>query len=211
MNATPPETNSEYSRGSRRSGRLLVTPSGAARVPAAEGSEAGSEAAPGPAGAVPEATGGPSGALGAALLAGGLLGVLLLLVAEFTTLFQVHVAASGTRVRSVSTGSHHSYALALIAVVAAVQAVAAWRAASRPALLALGVLGVVALLIALVGDLPDASATGLVLHSGHYVIARSTPSAGFYFETLGAVVLLLTTVSGFLLIGPPVTPRSRAD
>jgi hypothetical protein len=142
----------------------------------------------------------------AGILAGGLLGSLLLLIAEFTTLFQVHVAAASVPVKSVATGSHHAYALALIAVCAGGLAFAVWRAGSRPALLALGILGLAAMLIALVGDLPDASATGLALTASHYVNASSTPSAGFYMETLGAVVLLFTCVWGFLLIGPPRRP-----
>jgi hypothetical protein len=192
MNATPPEANSEYSRGPGRSERVVVTRSGAAVVPGAARAQDALA----------------SGTLRAVLFAGGVLGALLLLGAEFTTLFQLHVAATKAPVRSVSTGSHHSYAMALIAVVAAGLAVAVWRAASRPALLALGVLGVTALLIALLADLPDASATGLVLTSGHYVNASSTPSAGFYMETLGAIILLITSVSGFLLIGAPANRRA---
>jgi hypothetical protein len=144
------------------------------------------------------------------LFAGGLLGAVLLLVAEFTTLFEVHAAASRTPVKSVPTGPHHSYAMALIAVVAAALAFAVWRAASWPALVALGVLGITALLIALLGDLPDASATGLVLTASHYVQANSMPSAGFYAETLGAVVLLLTAGCGLVVTEPPIElPRRR--
>ncbi len=185
MNRTPPEANSEYSRATAGSKGVLVTRAGA---------------------------GAPvSGVLGTALLAVGLLGALLLLIGEFTTLFQVHVAATGARVRSVASGPHHSYAMALIAVLAAAMAVAVWRAASRPALLALGVLGITALLIALLGDLPDSSATGLVLISSRYVDASSTPSAGFYMETLGAVLLLLTSVCGLLLIGAPIASARRAQ
>jgi hypothetical protein len=146
--------------------------------------------------------------IAAGLLAGGLLGALLLAVAEFTALFQIHAAAHGIPVRSVSAGSHHTYAMALIAAVAAALALAVWRGSSRPALLAVGILGLAALAIALVNDLPDASATGLLRDSGHYVNASSTPSAGFYLETLGAVVLLVTSVWGFLLVGSPAPARS---
>ncbi len=222
MNATPPEAQPEYSRGLPGSEGVLVPrpdpgvgDSGAGSGAAGGGSGAGAGAGSGAAGgagssAVPETDGAASGALEAALLAGGLLGALMLLVAEFTTLFEVHVAAAGIAVRSVSTGSHHSYAMALIAVLAAGLAFAVWRAASRPALLALGVLGLAALLIALLGDLPDASATGLVLTSSHYAQATSTPSAGFYLETLGAVVLLLTSVCGLLLAGPAQGGRRSA-
>jgi hypothetical protein len=135
---------------------------------------------------------------------GGLLAALLLVVSEFTTLFTVSAAVKTIPMRSVNTGSHHSYAMALIGVCGAFLAYGVWRAGSRPALLAVGVLGVIALLIAFLGDLPDAHTSGLVGGGGTtYAIAHSTPSAGMYLETLGALVLLITCVCGFLLLGPP--------
>jgi uncharacterized membrane protein len=144
------------------------------------------------------------GSLRAAILAGSLLGALLLVVAEFTTLFTVHVETSSAAIKTVATGPHHSYALLLIAIVVAVLAIAVWRDSSRPALLAIGLLGVVALLIALLGDLPDAHASGLAGSSTtHYVDASSTPSAGLYLETLGAVVLVITCGVGFIALGSP--------
>jgi uncharacterized membrane protein len=144
------------------------------------------------------------GTLRAAILAGSLLGALLMIVAEFTTLFTVHVETSSRPIKTVTTGPHHSYALLLIALVVAGLALAVWRDSSRPALLAIGLLGVVALLIALLGDLPDAHATGLAGSSTtRYVDARSTPSAGLYLETLGAVVLMITCGVGFIALGAP--------
>lgn len=181
VSATPPEAKHEYSRGEQ-----------ADRVPS------------GPVERVPAPA---RSAILVGVLAGGLLGAGLLAVAEFTTLYQVHSSASAAVVRSVGTGSNHSYALLPIAALAAFLAFGVWRAASRPALLALGVIGVIALLIALLGDLPDAHASGLVGSSAsHFVQASSRPSAGFYMETLGAVVLLITCVSGFILLGAPARP-----
>jgi len=81
------------------------------------------------------------------------------------------------------------------------------------ALLALGVLGLAALLIALVGDLPDAQASGLILGpSGRYALASSSPGVGFYLETLGAVILLIAAGAGLLLTAPVRmgTHRTRA-
>jgi hypothetical protein len=145
----------------------------------------------------------------AGILVAGLLGAVLLFVAEFTTLFYVHSATSSTPVKSVSTGSHQTYALIPIALVAATLAIAVLRFGSRPALLALGALGVLTLLIALVGDLPDAQATGLIgTPTTHYVTASSTPSAGLYMETFGAVLLLATSGVGFLLLGAPDRGKS---
>lgn len=182
MNVTPPEGVTEYSTGSGGSkpalrGRL-------------QGNRGRLEPAP--------------GSLRAAILAGSLLGALLLVVAEFTTLFTVHVETSKAPIKTVTTGPHHSYALLLIAIVVALLAIAVWRDSSRPALLAIGLLGVVALLIALLGDLPDAHASGLAgTSTTRYVDASSKPSAGLYLETLGAVVLVITCGVGFIALGAP--------
>src|SRR5207248_2585943 len=186
MSATPPEADLEYSRGSGAD-------PGPSEVRGAGGARASEPIA---------ATSPP--ALRAGILAGGLLGALLLLVAEFTSLFEVH--AGPTLIRTVGTGSHQGYALVPLALLVGVLSVAVWRTGSRPALSAVGLLGLIALLIALVGDLPDAKASGLVFRGGHYVSASSRPSAGMYLETLGAVILLGTSVCGFTLAGAP--PRA---
>jgi hypothetical protein len=181
MNATPPEANTEYSRAAVVSGGVSQ-----ARSDAAEGRSAAA-----------------AGVFSVGILAGGLIGALLLIAAEFTTLFKVRIAASTTIVKTVSTGSHHSYAMAVIAVCAAALAIGTWRTAGRPGLVAIGVLGVAALVIALVVDLPDATSSGLVLSASSYANASSTPSTGFYLETLGALVLMFTSMWGLLLVGPP--------
>src|SRR5690348_3044814 len=105
MNVTPPEGVSEYSTGS-----------GASR-PVLRGRLQGNRGRIEPA----------SGSLRAAILAGSLLGALLLVVAEFTTLFTVHVETSKAPIKTVATGPHHSYALLLIAIVVALLAIAVWR------------------------------------------------------------------------------------
>lgn len=151
------------------------------------------------------------GGAGAVILAGSLLGALLLLVAEFTSLYQVHLATSPTPIESVSGGSNHSYAMIPLALLGAGLGIAVWRTGSRPALLAVGVIGVVAVLIALVGDLPDAQANGLAgSATSHYVNASSTPSAGLYMETLGAILFIATCGLGFLMLGPPARARPSA-
>jgi len=139
----------------------------------------------------------------AGLLAGALAGAGLLLAAERATLFSLHVAARQAAIKTVTGGSHDSFALVPIAVLAAVLALAVFRAGSRPALLALGLLGAVALLIALVADLPDARARGLVGTPAHYRQAVATPGPGLYLETAGAAALIITSVGGFILAGPP--------
>jgi hypothetical protein len=144
------------------------------------------------------------------LLVGGSLAAVLLVVAEFTTLYTVRTTTGATVVKTVGGGSNHSYALLPIAVLVVFLSYAVWRAVSRPALLSLGVLGVIVLLISLLGDLPDAHASGLIGSSvTHFASASSRPSAGFYMETLAAVLLLIICVSGFLLLSPPVRREPR--
>ena len=187
LDVTRPEAETEYSRGDEASGGALGShsrsPTGLSR---------------------PVATG---------VLTSGLAGAVLLLIAEFTSLLSVHSGLHAAAVRTVQTGSHNSYALIPIALLAALLSLAAWRAHNPLALLALGVLGLAALLIALVGDLPDAQASGLILGpSGRYALASSSPGVGFYLETLGAVILLIAAGAGLLLTAPVRmgTHRTRA-
>lgn len=136
------------------------------------------------------------------LLAGGLIGALLLLVAEFTPLYKEDAATSMIPLHTVHAGSHHAYALIPVGLVAIALTVGASRFASRSALLALGALGILAVLIALLGDLPDANATGLVGSAATgYVQAEGVPQIGLYLETLGAALLVITCGAGLLLTG----------
>jgi len=173
MSAFRPEADTEYSRGG----------------PGSEPSRA--------------ALGAPSPATRIAVLCGGLLGSVLLLGAEFTPLLHVYSSARGTPlVKTIGTGSHHAYALIPLALLAAALTVGARVSGSRLALLSIGFLGLVALGIALIGDLPAAQSSGLLGHAGGtYVSAAAHPSVGLYLETLGGVVLLLTSAAGLLLAG----------
>ena len=184
MNATPPEANTEYSRGSEAS-QPVSGPSDERR------------------------TRGANAALGVALTAA--LGALVILVSQFTALYHVHVATSSSPVKTVGTGPNHAWAPIPIALLAAVLAFVIYRKGSRTALVALLVLGLVTLLIALLGDLPDAHATGIVgSGASQYAEGTSTPSAGLYMETLGAILLLLSGGVGLLLLGTPRQPSETA-
>jgi hypothetical protein len=189
MSTTPPEAKPEYSRAGGASDEVSDGRTGSGRRARAPG-------------------GAP---LRFVVWATGVFGALLLVIAEFTTLFEVHTASSARAVASVNTGSHHDYALVPIAALALFLTVAGWRADSRPALAALGVMGLVALLISLVGDLPDARTTGLVGSSAARLTnATSSPGVGLYLETLGAVALLIAGGLGLLLIpGVPRPPKAR--
>jgi hypothetical protein len=185
MNASRPEAETEYSRGP--------------------------DASDGGSGAQDEGRPDCSPALRIAVLGGGLLGSALLLVAEFTPLLQVHSSVRSAVVKTIDTGAHHSYALVPIAALALALTFSVWGSRNRFALLATGVLGVVALLIALLGDLPDARASGLIGNAAaSFADATSSPSVGLYLETLGAVVLLITAGAGLLLLEPPARPPRSA-
>ena len=189
MNATSGPRN-EYSRGSGSSGHDSGGFSGGSGPPPRRRTD--------------EAEGRARGLI----LVATLLAALLLLVAEFTALYRVHVAADSAPIKTVTGGSNHSYAMLVIALAAIVLGALVWRSGTRSALFALGVLGVVALLIAVLGDLPDSEATGLAGSVTHgYVNASSTPSAGLYMETLAAILLIATSGLGFLTLGPASNRR----
>jgi hypothetical protein len=191
MNA-PPEANTEYSRGSGPSSRL-----GALRSKA---SSALSSTAP------ESATSARS-----ALALGALLGALLVLIAQFTALYRLHSATSSQVVKTVITGANHAWAPVPLALAAVALAYIVYRYGSRAALLGLVALGIAMLLIALIGDLPNAHSSGLIGSSaGGYVQATSSPSAGLYMETLGAVVLILAGGVGFLMLEPAAEPAPPA-
>jgi hypothetical protein len=154
------------------------------------------------------ASGGHAHLIRIGVLASGLLGAALLLIAEFTPLLEVHSTATGHVVKTVSTGAHHTYAQIPVALLAGALAYGFWQTHNRQALIAIGALGLVALLIALLGDLPDAQASGLVgSATTHFATATSTPRIGLYLETLGAVILLISAAAGLLLL-PSATPDS---
>jgi hypothetical protein len=131
-----------------------------------------------------------SQALRIGLCAAAAAGVICLLLATFTTVIEIKV---GTTTRLPGRDTHlsgwdrHGPALIIVAVFAAAMVAGALRGA-RPATIALAVLGLVALAIAVVGDVPDLNETGFI--GEVYEDAAAGPSAGFYLETLGGVLLL---------------------
>lgn len=181
MSATRPEAETEYSRGHDGSGSDF------------RGSDAAGRAGSGP--------------LRAVLTTAGLAGAAVLIGAEFAPLLSVRSSLHPLALSTVSTASHDSYALVPLAVLAGLLAVMVGQTGGRLGLLAIGVLGVAALSVALLGDLPDAQATG-VIGNPPIAFARSRPDTGFYLETLGGVLLIITAGAGLLLSGPS---RPTAD
>jgi hypothetical protein len=137
------------------------------------------------------------------------LGAVLLLTAEFTSLYGVHVVGRSAPIETITGGSNNSYAMVPIALLAIGLGLAAIGAGGRLALLALAVVGVVALLISLLGDLPGAQQSNqLVRFGGKNLLGSSSPSIGMYMETLGGVLLIVAAGLGLLFGEPAAAPRS---
>jgi hypothetical protein len=138
-------------------------------------------------------------------------GVICLLLATFTTVIQIHVGTT-TKIpghdTELSGWDRHGPALLIIAGFAVLMIAGALRGA-RPAMIALAALGLVALLIAVVVDVPDLHKTGFV--GEVYEDAAAGPKAGFYLETLGAVLLLVSGVLMLLLPAERPAPSRRAE
>lgn len=138
------------------------------------------------------------------LLAAGLVGAILLILSDFSTLVQIKVIT--VTKESLSGHDQHSWAMAIIGVAALPLAYGAARGRSRPAMLGLIVLGAVVLFIAIAKDLPDTRSEGVI--GVRYEDAHASPGAGFYMETGGAVLLLLAGVGGLVL--QPAKPATRS-
>jgi hypothetical protein len=143
-------------------------------------------------------------------------GVICLLLATFTTVIEIQVGTT-TKIpghdTQLSGWDRHGPALLVIALFAALMIAGAVRG-SRPAMIALAALGLVALLIAVVVDVPDLHKTGFV--GEVYEGAEAGPKAGFYLETLGAVLLLAGGVLMLLLpaerpAGHPARPEDARE
>lgn len=116
-------------------------------------------------------------------------GVVVLVIAEFSPLLRVELQGPDpTVLKTVSTGSHHAYALLLLALVAALFGAGAVRRDSRPALVALAALGLAVLAIAFLVDQPD---TGLEGYVRNFEGARTVRERGLYLEMVGGALLLV--------------------
>ena len=136
-----------------------------------------------------------------ALAAVAFAGAICLLLATFATIIEIRVGTTSKipdHDTHLSGWDRHGPALLIIAIFAIVMIAGALRGA-RPAMLAIAVLGLAALLIAVIGDVPDLNKTGFI--GEVYEDAAAGPKAGFYLETLGAVLLLLS--GGLMLVASP--------
>jgi hypothetical protein len=125
-----------------------------------------------------------------------LVGIALLVVAEYSTVVRVVVGSLQTEKRSVTGHANHGYALLFLALAAIPFLLLAVRGA-RAAAAALAALGAVTLVIALAIDLPDTRESGQLPESVTFEDARAKAGPGLGLEIAGGVALLL---AGGLLV-----------
>ena len=139
----------------------------------------------------------------AALLILPLVGLGLLVAAEFSTLYEVRVGDSVAPGSATTAGSHHGYALLVVAAAVGLMTFGAARG-SRPAAVALGLLGLAAIAIALLADRPVTDDTGL--YGEAYEAARAVAGPALTLELVGGAAILVGAVALFAL-----SPRDRRD
>jgi hypothetical protein len=131
------------------------------------------------------------------VLALGVLGAVLLVDAELSTIAAVEIPGRTCRevadVRAVDRCSlsgleRHGGAFLLLGALAVVMAVGATRGRSRPAAAALVAIGGLVLALALLRDLPETSRTGVVGIT--YEGAEGKAGSGFYAELLAGALLV---------------------
>ena len=147
-------------------------------------------------------------------LAAGLsiVGAVLLVAAEFSTVFEVTVGSLEVVKRDATGGENHGYALLVVAVFGVVLTMLGLRGAGRAAGLGLIVLGLVALVVALAVDLPDTRGSGRLPESLAYEDARARAGAALGLEIAGGALLLAAGALLAVAVGAraSVSPGTRA-
>ncbi len=148
-------------------------------------------------------------ALRAALAAAGLAGALLLIVATFTPIIKITVetTTSGVDLDSAQSGwDRHGPALIVLALLALWLLTTALRG-TRIAMTGLALAGLVALAIAVHWDRPHVHETGSV--GEVYTEATAQPGTGYYLETLGGLLLLLSGSAMLVFGSAPASVRDQ--
>jgi drug/metabolite transporter (DMT)-like permease len=149
---------------------------------------------------------GRSGLLTWALLAAGVAGGVMAIVAELSTISYVTVVTAtcedladprlADRCR-LEGSERHSWAFALLGAFAILMAWGATVGRSRPAAAALGVVGLVLLGLGFARDLPEADRTGLI---GEAYEATAHKGAGLWLELAAGVVMVAVALATLLLL-----------
>ena len=135
-------------------------------------------------------------------------GALGLIVAEFLTLREIRTITAVPRGGTVTGGSNHAYALAVIGVALLPMAFGAVIRGARPAAVACLVLALAAAAIVLAVDLPHINDPGIFAET--YELAQARPAVGFYVESSATALALIGAVAALALAPRPAKPPRRA-
>jgi hypothetical protein len=141
-------------------------------------------------------------ALRAALAATGFAGALFLVAGTFTAMIRITVGSTSRGLDADTTQSgwdRHGPALLLLGLAGLWLLGSALRG-TRAAMAGLALVGVAAMGIAMAWDRPHLHDTGEV--GNVYATATADPGAGYYLETLGGALVLVTGGALLLLSGP---------
>lgn len=155
-----------------------------------------------------------AGGVSLIVLALGVIGAVLIVVAELSTIVKIDVLTTGTceeiadpKVRDACDSNgfeQHGGAFILLGLAALAMAWGAGLGASRPAAAALVAIGAVVLAFSLIRDVPKTDDTGLV--GLQYEEAKARPGTGLYLELVGGGLLAL---SGLIRLRRPGVSPSR--
>lgn len=142
----------------------------------------------------------------------GLAGAVLVALSSFASIVEIDVLTTNELATDLDTRltglDRHGPALLVIAAFAVLMLFGAVGRGARPAMLAVAVAGAVTLGIAGFSDGPSLDDTGQV--GQLYEDASAKAGTGFYFETLGGVLLLLSG-GGMLLAGTGSRERGQRE
>jgi len=148
------------------------------------------------------------------LAVAGIVGGLLLVLATSATIIEIRIGTTGETASGIDTAlsgaDRHGPALVIIAVFAMAMLAGAVQGA-RPAMVALAASGIIVLGIAIISDAQNIDDTGEI--GQLYSEAIAGAGNGFYFETLGGALLLISG-GGLLVLGggaPMATRDGRAE
>jgi hypothetical protein len=141
-----------------------------------------------------------------AVLAPLLAGAILLIVAEFVTVREVHIVTVVPPGGTETGGGLHGYALGVIGLAMLPMSFGAVVRGARPAALALLVLALVACAIVLFVDRPALDDAGIFVRN--YELAEARPATGFYLESAGAALALVGAVAALVLSRPFARPAA---
>lgn len=155
------------------------------------------------------------GILRLALTVAGAAGAFLLVVSTFATVIEIKVLTTSSLASDFDTnvtgGDRHGVAMVVLALFAGVMLAGAVLRAARPAMAAVAAAGIMALAIAIASDAQHIHDTGQV--GQLYEDATADAGNGFFYETLGGALLLISG-GGLLLLagaGEPAPARRRED